>query len=276
MIQSAIHTLPVEWQAWIQENLARGCTPDSMAMVMVRDGKFDPALAEAAIREAGGVQRVTKPRPDIDTSSNTIQTPDRMVHVLLSLAAPRIVLLGNVLSDEECDQLCDYVSGKLSRSTVVTDDGAQVQAHAGRTSRGAMLMRGETDLIARVDARLAALAKWPVENGEGLQVQWYDIGNEYRAHFDWFDPTQAGPRKHMEHGGQRVGTFVLYLNDVPQGGGTGFPGLGLEVQPRKGNAVFFANTDMFGTPDRNTLHSGMPVVSGVKVIANKWLRERPY
>jgi prolyl 4-hydroxylase len=211
--------------------------------------------------------------PDIDTSTNRIQTPDRQVDVLMSLNMPRIVLLGNVLSEEECDALAAFSEQRLARSPVVADADGADQIHVHRTSRGAMVQRGETDLVARIDARLAALASWPVEYGEGMQVLRYEAGNEYRPHFDWFDPELPGPRKHLERGGQRLATFVVYLSDVAQGGSTSFPALGLEVQPKKGGAVFFANTDPYGAPDRQTLHAGTPVIKGVKFVGNKWLRE---
>ncbi|HYD80251.1 MAG TPA: 2OG-Fe(II) oxygenase [Paucimonas sp.] len=284
MRKTALSSLPPEWQTWVVDNLARDCTPDSMARVMVDDGRFDRTLAQAAIEEArrarSDLQAVmrdeARPMPDIDTAANTIFTPDRRVDVLLSLNSPRIVLLGNVLSEEECDALAAHCDARWARSPVVAEGDGGNQVHAHRTSRGAMLRRSETELIARIEDRLARLARWPVERGEGMQVLRYETGNEYRAHYDWFDPELPGPRKHLEHGGQRVGTFVIYLNDVEQGGGTAFPSLGLEVQPKKGGAVFFANTDAHGAPDRHTLHAGMPVVKGVKMVANKWLRERPY
>jgi prolyl 4-hydroxylase len=280
MVKTAYSSLPQEWQLWITENLARGCEAHSMVESMVRDGRFNKTLAFAAVAEAqrgaSSKARSIQPMPDIDTSSNTLQTPDRLVQVLMTFASPRIVLLGNVLSDEECDALCAYTEKRLTRSPVVGDTDGSTQMHAHRTSQGAMLARGETELIARIEDRLAAIARWPVENGEGLQVLRYQKGNEYRAHYDWFDPELPGPRKHLEHGGQRVGTFVLYMCDVTEGGGTSFPGVGLEVQPRKGNAIFFRNTDVYGTPDRETLHAGMPVVNGTKFVANKWLRERGY
>jgi prolyl 4-hydroxylase len=280
MIKTALSSLPQEWQLWITQNLARACEPGEMAQVMVRDGRFDRALAQNAIEEArrasSGSLPELKQLPAIDTSTNAITTPDRVVDVLFTLNAPRIVLLGNVLSDEECDALCAYAAQRLTHSPVVGDADGATQVDAARTSRGAMLARGETGLIARIDARLAALARWPVERAEGLQVQYYERSHEYRPHYDWFDPALPGPRKHLERGGQRVATFVLYLCDVEQGGATSFPGLGLEVQPKKGSAVFFANTDAYGMPDRNTLHAGTPVLQGVKYIANKWLRESDY
>jgi prolyl 4-hydroxylase len=281
MAKTALESLPQEWQTWVAENLARSCEPHGMVNLMVQDGRFDVALARAAVEEASnGTISLTPPAalemPDIDTANNVIKTKDREINVLLTLKDPRIVLLGNVLSEEECDALAAYCEPRLQRSPVVNDADGTQQLHENRTSRGAMIQRGETELVARVEARLAEIGHWPIERGEGMQVQHYQATNEYRPHFDWFDPELPGPRKHMEHGGQRVGTFVLYLSDVESGGGTSFPVLGLEVLPKKGGAVFFQNTDARHAPDRRTLHAGSPVVNGVKVIANKWLRERVY
>lgn len=279
MYKSAMPLLPQEWQVWIKDNLARGCEPGAMAQVMVRDGKFEATLARAAIEEArgkAGAASLPKPRPEIDTRANTIATPDRTIDVLLALKSPCIVLLGNVLSEEECDALIRYGEERLQRSPVVSDTDGATQVHAHRTSRGAMLQRGETELVARIEARLAALTNWPAERGEGMQLLRYEKGNEYRPHFDWFDPALPGPRKHLERGGQRVATIVMYLSDVAQGGGTSFPNVGLQVQPKKGSAVFFANVDPYGVPEQNSLHAGEPVEQGVKFIATKWLREREY
>jgi prolyl 4-hydroxylase len=277
---SAFAALPQEWQRWITDNLTRGCEPGSMAEVMIRDGKFDAQLSMGAIEEirrAGASSTRTRtPRPQIDTRANAIRTADRIIDVRLTLQAPRIVVLGNLLSDDECDALIAYTEQRLQRSPVVADSEGKTEVHVQRTSRGAMLQRGESELVARIESRLAALTHWPVQRGEGLQLLRYDSGNEYRPHYDWFNPALPGPRQHLERGGQRVATIVMYLSDVEQGGATAFPNVGLQVQPKKGSAVFFANTDAYGTPDQQTLHAGEPVVKGVKFIATKWLRERDY
>jgi prolyl 4-hydroxylase len=277
---SAFAALPQEWQLWINHNLARGCEPGSMAEVMVRDGKFDAQLSITAIEETrrSGVTAAGErtPLPEIDTTTNTIRTPDRVIDVRLTLQVPRIVVLGNLLSDDECDAMIAYTEQRLQRSPVVADSDGKTEVHAQRTSRGAMLQRGESELVARIESRLAALTQWPAERGEGLQLLRYDSGNEYRPHYDWFNPALPGPRKHLERGGQRVATIIMYLSDVEQGGATSFPNVGLQVQPKKGSAVFFANTDAYGTPDQQTLHAGEPVLKGVKFIATKWLRERDY
>lgn len=280
---SALAALPKEWQSWINENLARGCDPRDMAKIMVRDGHFDARLVQLAIDSARGVYTNThnevqesQPMPAIDTSANTVQTPDRVINGLFTLQIPHIVLLGNVLSDEECDELTQYGEQRLERSPVVSDGDGVSRVHVDRTSRGAMMQRGETALIARIEARLAALTAWPVDRGEGLQLLHYEKGNEYKPHFDWFDPDKPGPRRHLEQGGQRLATIIMYLSNVEQGGATSFPKLGLQVQPRKGCAVFFANTDPYGIPDQQTLHGGEPVEKGTKVIATKWLRYGRY
>lgn len=282
---SALARLPQEWQQWINENLARRCEPHTMAAVMVRDGHFDNLLAQAAIEEARRarfpqlpVAPSPEPRvlPRIDTSSNRVAAGDREVEILLSLRAPRVVVVGGLLADEECDELIAYSYDRLERSPVVADSDGKTQVHAHRTSRGAMLQRAESPLVARIEARLEALTGWPAERGEGLQVLRYEKANEYRPHFDWFDPALPGPRKHLERGGQRVATVVMYLSDVEQGGGTSFPKAGLQVQPKKGSAVFFLNVGEFGEPDQLSLHAGEPVERGVKVVATKWMRERAY
>jgi prolyl 4-hydroxylase len=281
-VASSFANLPQEWQLWIKQNLARGCEPGDMATIMVRDGAFDEQLARMAIdearRAASGVPAAPLPLalPRIDTSSNRIHTPDRTVNVLLTLQSPRMVLLGNVLGDDECDALAAYGEQRLERSPVISEGDGKTQVHGHRTSQGAMLQRGESDLVARVEARLAALTQWPVERGEGLQLLHYEKGNEYRPHFDWFDPALPGPRKHLERGGQRLATVIMYLTDVEEGGATSFPKVGIQVQPKKGCAVFFANTDPYGIVEQRALHGGEPVIKGVKVIATKWLRQRAY
>lgn len=280
---SSNDVLPQEWREWISRNLERGCNPAEMAALMIKDGGFTANVASAAITrqaQAAGLTPVAelKPvhRPEIDTSHNSLQLPDRQVKILMNAEQPRVVLLGNLLSDEECDALCAYVEDRMTPSPVVDAVAGSNAIHKDRTSKGAMMQRGETELVSRLEARLAALTGWPVENGEGLQVLRYEAGHEYRAHFDWFDPDQSGPAKHLAHGGQRMASIVMYLNDVEQGGGTAFPAVGLQTQPGKGCAVFFANVDPFGVPDKLSLHAGMPVISGVKMIATKWLRERRY
>ena len=137
-------------------------------------------------------------------------------------------------------------------------------------------MLDENPFIARLDRRIAEVMNWPVENGEGLQILNYQIGGEYKAHFDYFAPADPGSQVHLAHGGQRVSTLVMYLNEVEAGGETVFPDIGLSVVPKKGSAVYFEYCNSLGQVDPLSLHSGMPVIQGEKWIATKWMRQRRY
>jgi prolyl 4-hydroxylase len=163
----------------------------------------------------------------------------------------------------------------LQPSTVVDDDDGHARPHPERTSTGLMLSRAETARVARIEARLARITAWPVENGEGLQILRYAKGQEYRAHFDAF-PGGAAGQVHCASGGQRVCTVLVTLRSPERGGGTSFPNIGLALRPRAGSAILFHNVDQAGRRARDTLHAGQPVEQGDKVILSYWQREREF
>lgn len=300
----SLQQLKPEWQTWVRENVARGCTAASM-QELLKQGGHTPAVAAQAIAEAQLAQRSgqaeTSPlallaarvqeqaslmpsatqgaglRPCVDGPANSLLAPDgQRVRIAAVLDHPHIVLFEQMLTAEECSQLMGLAEQRLRRSTVVDEQLGESRAHEARTSAGAWFQRGEFELLARIEARLAALLHWPVDRGEGVQVLRYGVGGEYRAHFDYFNPTLPGSQRHLQTGGQRVGTCILYLDEVQAGGGTRFPSLGFEVRPSRGAALYFASVDGQGVEDPASLHAGMPVIEGVKYIATKWLRQRPY
>jgi prolyl 4-hydroxylase len=179
-------------------------------------------------------------------------------------------LLADLLSDEECDALVAAARPRLSRSLTVSVKTGGEEENVDRTSQGMFFARGESETIARIEARLAHLLDWPMENGEGLQILRYGPGAEYKPHYDYFDPHEPGTPSILARGGQRVATVVIYLNEPEAGGGTVFPDVQFECMPRKGHAVFFNYSRPH--PDSRSLHGGSPVISGEKWIATKWLR----
>ena len=226
------------------------------------------ASAQAAKSAAG---TVPVPTMDLGQSPRMLDAGDRQVTVLSTLASPRVVVLGGLLSDEECDALIAAARPRMARSlTVETKTGGE-ELNESRTSSGMFFNRGESELIQRIEARIARLVNWPVENGEGMQVLYYGVGAEYKPHYDYFDPAEPGTPTILKRGGQRVGTLVMYLNEPERGGGTTFPDVGLEVAPQRGNAVFFSYDKP--DPSTRTLHGGAPVIVGEKWVATKWLRQ---
>lgn len=228
--------------------------------------------ADSSARGSAAGQRL--PEPDLAHSPARIDVGDRQVDVLMRMAEPRIVLFGNLLSPEECEALIAAAEPRMARSlTVATRTGGE-EVNDDRTSDGMFFQRGENEVVTRLEARIARLLNWPVENGEGLQVLHYRPGAEYKPHYDYFDPAEPGTPTILRRGGQRLATLVIYLNDPERGGGTTFPDVHLEVAPRRGNAVFFSYARP--QPDTRTLHGGAPVEAGEKWIATKWLREREF
>ena len=281
--------LTPEWQAWVHENLARGCRPSDMAKLMVKS-QLDPRLAVQAIHEAknamvqlpaAATRASTHPAyvyetPRLPLAGNVIRTTDRAVHVSMRLAQPVVAVFDNFMTHAECDELIALSRQKLSRSAIVDPVTGHNKVINDRSSYGTYFNLAENDFIAKLDRRIADVMHWPMENGEGLQILHYPVGGEYKAHFDYFPPNDSGSALHLAKGGQRVSTLVMYLNDVEEGGGTHFPDIHLTVTPKKGAASYFEYCNSQGQVDPRSLHSGMPVIRGEKWIATKWMRQGTY
>jgi prolyl 4-hydroxylase len=273
-----------ELRQWILEQSQAGHAPQAVLEAMRAAGWSD-AVAREALASALQVQmpqderpavpaRVPLPEPDLTGAPLYLDAGDRKVHVLQAMVSPRIVVFGNLLSDEECDQMIALARPRLARSlTVATQTGGE-EVNADRTSNGMFFQRGETELVARIEARLARLLNWPMENGEGLQILHYLPGAQYKPHYDYFEPSEPGTPSILRRGGQRVATIVMYLSEPERGGGTTFPDVQLEIAPKRGNAVFFSYDRPH--PATRTLHGGAPVLAGEKWIATKWLRQQRF
>lgn len=267
------------WQEWIASNLSAGCDPGDMQGRMVAAG-WNEADARAAL--ASGIRQVLPGLtgqalalpvvPDMGTA----RCDGRDIKVIMRLASPAVAVCENVLSPAECSELLAYAHDRgLHPSTVVDELSGKNVPHPERSSAGVMLAGAETGLIDRLERRLAALTDWPIANGEGLQILRYRKGQEYRAHFDSF-PDGTGGAVHTARGGQRVNTVLVYLQSPEAGGGTAFPACGLTVCPQPGSAVIFRNVDDTGRRDPASLHAGLPVVQGEKVVMTYWQRAGPY
>lgn len=277
MTDMAIDLHGQRWRKWILDNLQRNCSPTEMLNRMA-SGIWDREKAAQAIDEGlillGLTKEWRKPLPAIKQSASVTNGDGQPVRVLSRFEKPHAVLLDQLLSAEECKALIDYAYSKGLRKSGVVDSGTgQSIEHHARTSTSVFFTRAETSLIDTLETRLANLTGWPIENGEGLQMLQYEPGQEYKAHYDWFNPENPGSALHLQRGGQRVGTTVVYLAIPEEGGGTRFPGSGIEVYPNAGGAIFFTDMDVSGEPDMTSLHAGTPVIKGTKIIVTYWQRE---
>jgi prolyl 4-hydroxylase len=213
----------------------------------------------------------------LDVGAGAVQrVADREVRLGMVLLNPNVVLIEDLLSPQECEQLIRMAQGKLRRSEVVDPSSGRLEISGVRRSEGAHFAYGENAVVARLEARIAALTKVPILHGEPLQLLHYPVGGEYEAHHDFFDPAFPGTASLLSQGGQRVATMIVYLHEPDEGGGTWFPELELSVRPRRGSAVYFEYHNARGQLDARCLHAGMPVLRGHKWIATKWLRQSQY
>jgi prolyl 4-hydroxylase len=279
---SAKQPITPELRTWIIEQATAGHKPDVVLESMIASGwNEDSAIAaleevlskylEDKALEASLPPSVKVPEPMPQGTCPTIWAGDREVKVLVNMHAPRVVVFGDLFSDEECDQMITLARARLVRSETVQTETGSSEVNEARTSQGMFFDRGEHPLVSKLEARMAALLDWPLENGEGLQILRYSPGAEYKPHYDYFDPAHSGTPTILRRGGQRVASLVCYLNTPSQGGATVFPDVKLDVAPVKGNAVFFSYDRPH--PTTRTLHGGAPVVEGEKWVATKWLRE---
>jgi prolyl 4-hydroxylase len=266
---------------WLRSQLAGGHAVGDVLAAMKASG-WDAAVAEQAIaRVQAGLGPPIElpapgavPEPALANGATVIDAAGRPVRVLLAMRFPRVLVFDGLFDDAECDALIEQARPRLNRSETVDNATGGSEVNAARTSEGMFFQRGESPLLQALEQRIAALLRWPVAWGEGLQVLRYQPGAEYRPHHDFFDPRHAGTEAVLKRGGQRVGTVLLYLNTPARGGATTFPDVQLEVAAVKGRAVFFSYDRPHAVT--RTLHGGAPVVEGEKWVATKWLRQREF
>jgi len=170
-----------------------------------------------------------------------------------------------------CSDLIALIDAHRRPSTIADANGDTYF----RTSETCDLAPAEP-AVQDLEARLYALNRIDPAHGEPVQGQRYAVGQEFKAHTDYFEPNGADWDRYCSVAGQRTWTFMIYLNDVEAGGGTRFGVPKKIVQPEAGKLLAWNNMRTDGTPNPSTIHHGMKVRKGVKYVITKWYRERPW
>jgi prolyl 4-hydroxylase len=132
------------------------------------------------------------------------------------------------------------------------------------------------NFVRMIERRICDLLGIEGSWGETVQGQRYQPGQEFHAHFDWFDTNGSYWPDEIRRGGQRSWTAMAYLNTMPEGGATVFTEVGLSVQPQAGALLIWNNMRPDGTPNPDVRHAALPVVNGIKYVITKWFRTRPW
>ena len=111
---------------------------------------------------------------------------------------------------------------------------------------------------------------------EPPQIFHYAVGEEIKAHYDALRLGEQGYGRDGSYKGDRISTFLLYLNDDYDGGELIFPKVGVQFKGKTGDGIYFAHVDENGTPDRLSLHAASPVRRNEKFILSQWIHDRPF
>jgi len=177
------------------------------------------------------------------------------------------------LTNEECDHIVRLTETGSTRSSVAGTGTQSIIYNEGRTSSTAVLLDTEP-VISQVNQKMYTELGIEASYSEPTQGQIYEVGQEFRHHQDAFG--KDAYHNHCLSSGQRTWTFMIYLNDVEEGGETDFSVLQKTITPVKGTAVVWKNSDGTGSENPAALHAGLPIIKGKKVIITKWFRENVF
>merc|ERR1719433_2245024 len=186
---------------------------------------------------------------------------------------PKIVVYHDIVSDEQIKTIQDLATPRFKRATVQNYLTGELETANYRVSKTAWLKGYEHVDVAAIYRRTHELTGLNMETSEELQVSNYGIGGHYEPHFDFARREETNAFTSLGTG-NRIATWLFYINDVDQGGATVFPYLGISLWPQKGSAVFWYNLFKNGEGDVRTRHAACPVLAGTKWVSNFWIHER--
>jgi hypothetical protein len=205
----------------------------------------------------------------------TFKRPDYSQHNLQYLNKDiSLATSDNFLNAFECAWLKCRSQASLEPSMVVNaENGEKIQSPV-RTNQFSQLTPNLNDwVLLDIEQRIAKLIQLPITHGEVSNILYYQKGNEYKAHYDFFHPKDPGSELAMQDGGQRVKTVLCYLSPAPKGGETYFPRIDEKLAGLAGQLIVFDNVSKQLAPLPLSLHQSLPVASGEKWLLSKWYRQ---
>lgn len=199
---------------------------------------------------------------DLDADGNPATIPEsRRLH-----SDKRLLLFPALLTAEECALLAELAAPRFQPALIFHDAQKKFVRDPTRDSDASGFpLVTESPFVHAINRRIATASGTDVSQGETLQVLRYAVGQQFRRHFDAV----------LGMANQRVMTALVYLNEDYEGGETAFPVLDVSVRGGLGDMLLFGNALEDGSRDPAMAHSGLPVRAGMKLVASRWIRQRP-
>jgi prolyl 4-hydroxylase len=270
-----METFTPDWEEWIDLNLRLG----NCKQIMFQKS-LDAGYSHALLKRKIGIDYA------IPTASASSENP-RVGLVALRTAQRlqvknlEIFRVDGFLTVQECEQIVSLINASelTTSSTYNVSKPTERIVNADRTSK-TCYFGGTNPFIADVESRICKTLGIDNRHAEQIQGQKYAVGQEFRFHTDYFDPELL--KKDNSINGQRTWTFMIYLNDVDEGGHTSFPHAFCSSAPKTGTALVWnnlyspassLNAGEWGKENPFSSHCGMPILRGEKYILTKWFKE---
>jgi len=182
------------------------------------------------------------------------------VNVTVVSTSPRVLVVENLFTPAEAEEIITTAKGKMQPSTV-SMEGSEAKSftQSSRTSSTAWLNPGHYAVSAALRQRVSELIGIDFDNAdtphivvEEMQVLRYEHKQHYHIHHDYFDPVLHSGFLQQD-GRNRFITVLFYLSDVEEGGETAFPmagdprpvtdytdcSRGIRVAPKLGRVAIF-------------------------------------
>jgi prolyl 4-hydroxylase len=262
--------VPANWQlalAWLYRSAEAGWEPARRQLLALCDDR------ELAARTASSTQ------PDWRAVAAAVQLADwrRAPPADVKSAEPRVHAFPGFIRPEICEVLIAMTAGRLVPAKVYDPIRREDIVIAHRNNTVATFDINSVELVhSLVQARMSAACGVPDRMFEAPSILHYFPGEQIQNHFDFVDPKSTNDyAAEIARNGQRVITFLLYLNDDYDGGETAFPDLGIVHKGRTGEGLFFVNAHADLSPDMRMVHAGCPTTRGEKYIISQFVRSRP-
>jgi prolyl 4-hydroxylase len=254
--------LSAHWMGWLRNSMRLSVDLQEVLSELRKAGYSDHAIATAL--------DIVRPTNDATEVSHDPPLLRRMPPKLRRFDSDRVDLyvFEDFLSRKECDRLVALISHHLRPSTVSFDNGDRYF----RTSQTSHLSHLKSPVALGIDEKICKTLGIRAEYSEGIQAQRYDVGQQFKPHWDYFEPGTKEYVRFAGTRGNRTWTFMVYLNEGMEGGGTRFTELEHTFQPKTGMALLWNNLKRDGTCNSATMHAGEPVTAGHKIIITKWFR----
>jgi prolyl 4-hydroxylase len=221
----------------------------------------------AAAADAADWRRVAE---SVDLRAWLVAPPGETLH-----ERPMVRSFAELATDPVCDWLRRRADGRLRRALIYdAARGGPVADHM-RSNSIVVFDLADIDCVqVALQYRMAAACGVPVQHAEGPTILHYSVGEQITNHVDFVNPAIADYASVIEQRGERIITFLLYLNDDYDGGETDFPRLVVRHRGSRRGGLFFTNALPNGKPDARMVHAGLPPTRGEKWIVSQFFRSR--